>query len=294
MTATDVAPLTGVRPARTAAPRRRRRKPYLVLGLLVVLVLLVLAPFALVVLNAMKTPGEYATQGPLSLPHGLYLDGIVNFWQRVDFGRKLLNSAVISGTVAVLAVVFSVLNAYALGIGKVRGRNWFLAAFLIANLVPQESLIYPLYYLAKLVDLYDTELAVIIIFTAIQSAFGTFLLASVFDGFPTELLDAAAMDGAGRLRTLWRVVVPVSRPTLGVLFTFFFVWTWNELFIPLIFLISNEHQTVPVALGVLQGEKMMDATTTSASALLGIAPAVLFFLVFQRTLTRGVMAGAVK
>ncbi|GGM31624.1 carbohydrate ABC transporter permease [Dactylosporangium sucinum] len=267
---------------------------WIVLGVLVVVVLLVLAPFVLVVLNAVKSPAEYSTNGPLALPDGLHLSGVADFWQRVDFSRKLLNSAVISGTVAVLAVVFSMLNAYALGIGRVRGRNFFLAAFLVANLVPQESLVYPLYYLAKLVDLYDTEVAVIVIFTAIQSAFGTFLLSSVLASFPTELLDAAAMDGAGRLRTLWKVVVPVSRPTLGVLFTFFFVWTWNELFIPLIFLISNEHQTVPVALGVLQGERMMDATTTSASALLGIAPAVLFFLVFQRTLTRGVMAGAVK
>jgi raffinose/stachyose/melibiose transport system permease protein len=297
MTAIDLAPVTGSRqPATAHEPRRRRsrRGVWLVLGLLAVVVLLVLAPFALVVLNAVKTPGEYSTAGPLSLPHGLHLTGIADFWTRVDFSRKLLNSAVISGSVAILAVVISVLNAYALGIGKVRGRNWFLAAFLVANLVPQESLIYPLYYLAKLVDLYDTQLAVIIIFTAIQSAFGTFLLSSVFAAFPTEMLDAAAMDGAGRLRTLWQVVVPVSRSTIGVLFTFFFVWTWNELFIPLIFLISNENQTVPVALGVLQGERMMDATTTSASALLGIAPAVLFFLVFQRTLTRGVMAGAVK
>ncbi|WP_238008987.1 carbohydrate ABC transporter permease [Dactylosporangium sp. AC04546] len=276
------------------ATRPIRPGRWIVLGVLVVVVLLVLAPFLLVVLNAVKSPAEYSTNGPLALPDGLYLRGVADFWQRVDFSRKLLNSAVVSGAVAVLAVVFSMLNAYALGIGRVRGRNFFLVAFLVANLVPQESLIYPLYYLAKLVDLYDTQFAVIVIFTAIQSAFGTFLLSSVLASFPTELLDAAAMDGAGRLRTLWKVVVPVSRPTLGVLFTFFFVWTWNELFIPLIFLISNDNQTVPVALGVLQGDRMMDATTTSASALLGIAPAVLFFLVFQRTLTRGVMAGAVK
>jgi raffinose/stachyose/melibiose transport system permease protein len=271
-----------------------RRGPLLVLGALAVVVLLVLAPFALVLLNAVKTEAQYASDGPLSLPGGLHLAGLTAFWQRVDFGQKLFNSTLISGSVAVLAVLVSVLNAYALGIGRVRGRTWFLGAFLVANLVPQESLIYPLYVMAKSAGLYDTRLAVVIIFTAIQSAFGTFLLSSVFAAFPGELLDAAAMDGAGRLRTLWRVVVPVSRPTLGVLFTFFFVWTWNELFIPLIFLISNPNQTVPVALGVLQGEKMMDATTTSASALLGIAPAVLFFLVFQRTLTRGVMAGAIK
>ncbi|MFG2041707.1 carbohydrate ABC transporter permease [Dactylosporangium sp. NPDC048998] len=267
---------------------------WLVLGVLLVVVLLVLAPFALIVLNAVKTPQDYAAGGPLGLPGRLDLSGISAFWTRVDFGQKLLNSALISAAVAVLGVLFSLLNAYALGIGRVRGRNWFLAAFLIANLVPQEALIYPLYYIAKQFDLYDTRLAVIIIFTAIQSAFGTFLLATVLAEFPPELLDAAAIDGAGRLRTLVRVVAPVSRPTLGVLFTFFFVWTWNELFIPLIFLISNSNQTVPVALGVLQGERMMDATTTSASALLGIAPAVLFFLVFQRTLTRGVTAGAVK
>ena len=75
---------------------------------------------------------------------------------------------------------------------------------------------------------------------------------------------------------------------------FFFIWTWNEFFLPLIFLVSNDNQTVPVALGVLQGEHMMDATMSSASALLGILPAVVFFLIFQRTLTRGVTVGAVK
>jgi len=95
-------------------------------------------------------------------------------------------------------------------------------------------------------------------------------------------------------RTLWRVVVPVSRPTLAVLFTFFFIWTWNEFFLPLVFLVSNANQTVPVALGVLQGDRQMDATTTSASALIGILPAMLFFAIFQRTLTRGITAGAIK
>jgi raffinose/stachyose/melibiose transport system permease protein len=278
------------------APARRRRDPlrYGVLVALLVLVLLIIAPLLVVALNAFKTPSEYASNGPLALPRGLYLSGIVDFWNRVNFSRKLLNSFVISGSVAVLGVGLSVLNAYALGIGKVRGRVWFLVFFLIANLLPQETLVYPLYYLSKQVHLYDTQLAVIIIFTVIQSAFGTYLLSSVYANFPTALLDAAAVDGAGKWRTLWRVVVPVSRPTLSVLLTFFFIWTWNEFFLPLIFLISNDNQTVPVALGILQGDRLMDVTTTSASALIGILPAVIFFLIFQRTLTRGIMAGSVK
>jgi raffinose/stachyose/melibiose transport system permease protein len=265
-----------------------------VLAVLTLLVIVVLSPFALVALNAVKSPAEYASDGPLSLPDSLYLKGIADFWIRVDFGEKLFNSFLISASVAVLAVIVSILNAYALGIGRVRGRGAFLVFFLVANLLPQEALAYPLYYLSKEVGLYNTQLVVVIIFTAIQSAFGTYLLSSVYAAFPREMLEAAAMDGAGKWRTLWRVVVPISWSSLSVLFTFFFIWTWNEFFLPLIFLISNDKQTVPVALGVLQGDRLMDATTTSASALLGILPAIIFFLIFQRTLTRGVMAGAVK
>jgi raffinose/stachyose/melibiose transport system permease protein len=273
---------------------RRYPARYIVLFVLLVLLLLTVAPLLVVAVNAVKSPSDYASFGPLSLPRSLHFDGIVDFWHRVDFSRKLWNSFITSAVVAVLGVVLSVLNAYALGIGRVKGRIWFLVFFLVANLLPQEVLVYPLYYLSKEVHLYDSLISIIIIFTVIQSAFGTYLLSSVYAEFPTELLDAAEVDGAGRTRTLWSVVVPVSRPTLAVLFTFFFIWTWNEFFLPLVFLVSNENQTVPVALGVLQGDRLMDATTTSASALIGILPAMLFFLIFQRTLTRGITAGAIK
>jgi raffinose/stachyose/melibiose transport system permease protein len=274
--------------------RRRGPAAYLVLAGFGLLAVVMLAPFVIITLNAFKTPAEYAANGPLSLPGGLYLDGIIGFWQRVGFGQKLFNSALISGCVAVLAVALSVLNAYALGIGRIRGRWWVLVLFLMANTLPQESLAYPLYFLSKQVGLYDTRLSMIIVFTVIQTAFGTYLLSSVLSAFPPEILEAARIDGANKWQILWRVVVPVSRPTLAVLLTFFFIWTWNEFFLPLVFLVSNDNQTVSVALGVLQGQRLMDATVSSASALLGIVPAVVFFLIFQRTLTRGITAGAVK
>lgn len=276
---------------RTAA---RRRGGYPVLLGFVLLALLMLAPFALVAMNAVKTGPDYAAHGPLAWPHGLSLQNLRNFWNLVDFGQVLLNSVLISGAVAILAVLLSILNAYALGIGRVRGRTWIIVAFLVANLLPQEGLVYPLYYLAKQVGLYDTRTAVIIIFTVIQSAFGTYLLSSVLGAFPREILEAARIDGAGTWRILWRVVVPVSRPTLVVLLTFFFIWTWNEFLLPLVFLVSNQNQTVPVALGLAQGEHIVDVTMQAASGLLGILPAVAFFLIFQRTLTRGVTVGAVK
>lgn len=267
---------------------------YPVLAALVVAALFMVAPFAVVALNAVKSPAEYSAGGPLSLPDGLYLDGLKDFWERVDFGQKLVNSVVISGSVAVLAVVLSVLNAYAIGIGRIKGRPWVLAFFVLANMLPQEALVYPIYYLLKEVGLYDTRLSVILVFTVIQSAFGTYLLSSVLGAFPKEVIEAARIDGANKWQVLWRVVVPVSRPTIGVLLVFFFIWTWNEFLLPLVMLISNDNQTVSVALGVLQGQRLMDATMTNAAALLGVAPAILFFLIFQRTLARGIAVGAVK
>ncbi|MET8526699.1 carbohydrate ABC transporter permease [Micromonospora sp. NPDC005172] len=267
---------------------------WIVLALVGVGALIMLVPFAFMLLNAFKSPGDYSSGGPLSWPGEFYTKGLRTYWTEVNFPLKLWNSALIAGSVAVLGVIVSLLNAYALGIGRVRGRLWIVGLFLLANMLPQEALIYPLYYVAKEVGLYNTRLAVIIIFTVIQSAFGTYLLASVLGTFPRSLLEAAALDGAGTWTVLWRVVFPNLRPTLAVLLIFFFIWTWNEFLIPLVMLIDNQTQTIPVALASLQGDRLMDAPTTNAGALISLVPAILFFLIFQRTLARGITAGAEK
>ncbi|MCZ2262131.1 MULTISPECIES: carbohydrate ABC transporter permease [unclassified Isoptericola] len=267
---------------------------WFVLAGAVVVALLVVAPLLVMLLNAFKSPDDYTQHGPLSLPTSLYLDGLVNFWQRTEFPVKLWNSFFISAVVAVAACALSLLNAYAIGIGRIKGRMWVVLLFLLANMLPQEALIYPLFDMARQVGLSNSQWSVIIIFTVIQSAFGTYLLASVLGTFPPALLEAAALDGAGRWRILWRVVFPIVRPTLMVLMIFFFIWTWNEFFIPLVMLTTNDTQTIPIALASLQGDRMMDAPTTNAGALVSLVPALVFFLIFQRTLTRGVTAGAVK
>ena len=285
-------------PSRPPQPRRNRKRrtvgDWALLAGAILIGVLIAVPFVMILINSFKSPEDYNTSGPFELPTAIYLDGIIAFWERVNFPEKLWNSLFISGVVSVLAVLISVLNAFAIGIGRIRARTWIIVLFLLANMLPQEALLYPLYYMFKEVGLYNNVWSVIIIFTVIQSAFGTYLLASVYGAFPKEVLEAAALDGAGRWSILWRVVVPISRPTLSVLLIFFFIWTWNEFLIPLTFLVSNANQTVPVAISVLQGDRLMDVTTTSASALLGVIPTLIFFLIFQRTLTRGITAGAVK
>ncbi|WP_084599407.1 carbohydrate ABC transporter permease [Actinoplanes subtropicus] len=305
---TKVAP-----PATAARPRRRGRRPgaatdragsasrhrrgitrWIVLTLLVVTMLVTLFPFFMAAINAIKTVGDYTAHGPLALPRSFDLTAIKDFWRNVDYTNKLFNSILISGSVAVLGTAISLLNAYALGIGRIKARKALLVTLLLATTIPQEALIYPLYYLAKAVDLYDTRLVVIIISSVMSSAFGTYLLASVLSTFPPEILEAARIDGAGRWQVLRHVVVPVIRPTLAVLMTLFFIWTWNDFFLPLIMLVSNDNQTASVALGSLQGQYTSSPTSLAAASLLGILPAVVFFLIFQRTLTRGAVAGAVR
>ncbi|WP_313279013.1 carbohydrate ABC transporter permease [Timonella senegalensis] len=264
------------------------------LVILCISAVLFIAPFIIMVINAFKSPADYSANGPLSFPKELYVDGLRSFWDRVQFGGKLWNSIWTSGIVAVLAVLLSLLNSYALGIGRIKGRLSIVALILLANMLPQEVLIYPLFTMANTLGLNNSPWSIVIIFTVIQSAFGTYLLASVMGTFPIALLEAARLDGASRWRILWQVVYPIVKPTMAVLMIFFFIWTWNEFFIPLVMLTTNDSQTVPIALASLQGDRMLDVPTLNAGALVSLLPTLIFFLIFQRTLTRGVTAGAVK
>lgn len=286
-------------------PRRRRRKSagsrvvsavegYGVLIGLIALLVIMFSPFLIIAINAIKPPTDLAANGPLSLPQSPTLDNITTFWNAVDFGGALRNSLFISLSVAVLATILSCLNAFALGIGRMRGAIWLLVFFMLANILPNEAIVYPLYYMAKFVNLYNTQISVVIIFTVIQSAFGTYFLASVMRAFPKEILDAARVDGCGKLQLLVGIVVPIMRPSLAVLMVFAFIWTWNEFYLPLVFLVDNSQYTVPVAVAVTQGQHFMNESQVAASALLGALPCVVFFLLFQRTLTRGIAAGSYR
>ena len=274
----------------TAAARKASKKTqhvrsagdWITLILLVAGALLVLFP-----LLAFKTSADYNATGPLSLPKHFTMEGIISFWTTTNFPLKFWNSFIISLVVAVAAVVLSVLNSFALGIGKVKGNTWIVLGIMLANMIP-------LYTMFKQVGLYNTKLAIIIIFTIIQSAYGTYLLSSVYGTFPQAILEAAAIDGASRWQILRKVVLPISWPTISVLFVFFFVWTWNEYMIPMAFLMSDDVQTIPLALATLQGQRTMEATTLASASLLSIIPTIIFFIIFQRKLSQGITAGAVK
>lgn len=277
--------------------RRRTRfdlTSWLVLALLVFGAILVLAPLFIMLLNAFKSSADYSQNGPLSFPTELHFDGLVTFWTRVDFTQKFFNSLLISAVSALAAALLSLLNAYALGIGRVRGSALLVALFLIVTMLPPEGFLYPLFYMARYVGMDNSQWTLIIILAVMHTAFGTYLMSSVMSTFPREMLEAAAIDGAGRWRALCSVVYPVMRPTLAVLFVFFFIWAWNDFYFSLIFLTSSDTQTIPLAIALLRGDRVMDVPTINAGSLVSLLPALIFFLIFQRTLTRGLTAGSLK
>lgn len=280
---------------RAGRGRSRGATRWLVLGLMAVVAAAVAAPLILMSINAFKSDEGYLAEGPLAIPQPATLANIIEYMDLVDFWQKLANSVTISLGVAIGASLLSLLSAYAIGVGRIRGRRGILTMFLVANIIPQESLIYPLFTgVQSLGALQSTVVPVTVILVVLQAAFGTYLISSVLNEFPRALLEAAEMDGASKWRILWSVVFPVVRPTMAVLFVLMFIWSWNDFFIPFVLLTSGNVQTVPIALASLQGDRFLDATATAAGAFISLLPTLIFFLVFQRTLVRGVAVGAIK
>lgn len=289
---------TTASPAKRTKPRgahtRKGLSGWVVLVMMFLIAILMLFPFWLALVNGFKPADEYIHNGPLAIPSHLDFAVLTKFWVSIDFNRKLLNSLIISGGVAIIGVGISLLSAFAIGIGKITGRVWILAAFMAAFTIPQEALLYPLFTMVKSLGLYDNIWGITVIMAVLQSAFGTYMLSSVLGTFPKEILEAARLDGASRFQVLRKVVFPLTRPTLSVLVVFFFIWTWNDFFLPMVFLPSAKNQTVSVSLGALSGQYTSDPTALAAASLAGILPALVFFLIFQRTLMRGINIGAIK
>lgn len=280
----------------TARLRHRKQGParWVVLLVAVIVALIMLAPFVLMVLNAFKTGADYSSNGPLSWPTEFTSQAFSHYLDIVNYPRALWNSILISTLVAFAGTALALISAYAIGIGKVKGSGPMLAVLLLATMLPHEALIYPLFYGAQATGTFNTVWSVVIVFTVLQAAFGTYLLASVMSTVPKELIEAAAIDGANRWQILWRILLPVLRPALSVLLVFFFIWTWNEFYIPVVLLADQSSQTVPIALSTLRGQHNIDITVLNAGSMLSLLPTLVFFLVFQRTLSHGVTAGAIK
>ncbi len=204
----------------------------------------------------------------------------VSVWEQQPFGRYFLNSLLVSSLTVTLNVLFSSLAAYPLARLDFKGKDFVFAIVISTIMIPFQIVMIPLYVLAVELGLKNTYLGVI--FPAIASAFGIFLLRQAFQGVPKELEEAARIDGCTDLGIWWHVMLPSVRPALVTLAIFVFIGSWGEFLWPLIILDQPEYYTLPLAVSNLFSAFGLNWRFIAAGSVISIAPVLLFFLIMQR------------
>lgn len=202
------------------------------------------------------------------------------------------NSVAIAVVAVVLTVTVDLLAGFVLAKHRFPGRALVALVIVATLMIPVQVLLIPQFDLVARLGWIDSYWAVIIPRSA--EAFGVFLARQYFLSIPTELLEAAALDGAGQLRTLWSVVLPLSRPLVGVLVVMTFMYRWNEFAWPLVALRDPALYTLPVGLAFLQGQYSTDYPALMAAALLSALPVLLLFGVAQRWFVAGLARTGLK
>ncbi|HEY9698098.1 MAG TPA: carbohydrate ABC transporter permease [Trichocoleus sp.] len=251
---------------------------YILLG---VIALVMLLPLVWLVSTAFKSPTEDIFQfPPRLLPDQPTLKNFVEVWQTNPFGRYLFNSTLVAVLTVGLNLLFCSLAAYPLARLNFRGRGALFTLIVSTILIPFQIVMIPLYILTVQLGLRNSYLG--LIFPAIASAFGIFLLRQAFQAVPKELEEAARMDGCSELGIWWFVMLPSIRPALVTLAIFVFIGAWSDFLWPLIILDQPDYYTLPLGVAKLAGAFSLDWRLIAAGSVISIAPILIFFLVMQR------------
>jgi sn-glycerol 3-phosphate transport system permease protein len=263
---------------------------YATMALAVVLVGL---PIYWMLLAAFKTNQEIFLSPPTWIPLAPTLNNFPDAWKQAPFGQFYINTLIytlVSGSAKILQAVFS---AYAFAFLRFPRKNLVFLLLLVALMIPDEFTVLPNFLTLALIGWSNTYQGLLL--PGFVSAFGTFLLRQHFLSLPREVLEAARMDGAGHLRTMWSVVLPMSRPVLATLVLLTVVQRWNDFLWPLIITNSVNMRTLSVGIALLfQKETGTVWGLVMAGTLYVVLPVLILFLVLQRHIVEGIAAGAVK
>jgi sn-glycerol 3-phosphate transport system permease protein len=277
-------------------PFSRRNLVQAVLGGYVPLVLatlVVFLPLLWMVLSSFKQPGEIITMDLEILPEGLNLQNYQIAMTTVPFGQFFLNSAIVTAAGASVKVVLAILTAYALVFVRFPFKNAIFMLILVALMVPPQVSILPNYILISGMGGKNTLWGIIL--PGLGTAFGTFLLRQHFLTLPNSILESAEIDGAGHWRRLWRIVVPISVPSIATVALVTIVSEWNEYIWPLIITDRPDTMTLPVGLTLLQNSESNASGwgILMAGAVLVIVPILIVFAALQRYIVAGLTQGSV-
>ncbi|MFD8305326.1 carbohydrate ABC transporter permease [Streptomyces sp. NPDC059690] len=281
---------TLISPAVLARPRGRALYWSVFTAVVLLFALAFLFPVYWMVTGAMKSPDEIARTPPTLVPAHWHLGGYTDAWELMQLPQHLWNTVVQAAGAWACQLVLCTAAAYALSKLRPAFGKLILGGILATLMVPAQALVVPKYLTVADLGLLNDPVAIWL--PAVANAFNLYLLKRFFDQLPRDVLEAAEIDGAGKLRTLWSIVLPMSRPVLGVVSIFALVAVWQDFLWPLMVFSDTDKQPISVAL--VQLSQNIQLTVLIAAMVIASIPMVALFLVFQRHIIAGISAGSTK
>lgn len=262
--------------------------------LVIILLILVVAPFYWIFSASIKVPQEIIARVPTLIPESFTLQHYDKLFASSDFPGYLLNSTVVAVNTMLITVVLSTMAAY--GIYRLRfpGRQLMFRVILITYVFPGILLLIPLYGLMSQFGLVDTLWSLVAINVTFTSPFAVWMLQAFFKAVPPELEEAAALDGAGRFETITQVVLPLTAPGIASIAIYAFIYSWTEYLFASVLILSDANRTVPVGLAGIIGQYQVDWGLLLAGATITTLPVLILFALVGRHFVEGLTAGAVK
>lgn len=266
-----------------------------IIGILVAFwVLVAVTPFFYMVMTSLKQQKELFTSGMFALPQSFYTGNFREILTKGSFFRYLGNSVFVVGLSLLLALAVSALAAYPLARFVFRGSKALYLLILAGMAIPLHATLIPVFLMSKSVGIYDTHWALIGPYVAFNTPMSAFILTGFMKTIPGELEEAAEIDGCGKIRTFFSVILPLSVPGLATLAIYNSVMMWNEFIFALVLTQSVSVRTLPLSIWEYQGQYSANQTMIMAALTLSALPMVIAFIIGQDKLIKGMMAGAVK
>ena len=261
---------------------------------LIAIVAIMVLPFGWMLSTSLK-PQEYILQTPPQLiPNPATLDSYIGLNERINLARTMFNSFFVAAMVTLGQVLISAMAAFAFSRMQWRGRDTVFVLYLATMMIPGVVLVLPQFILIRNLDWTNTYSALIV--PSLFSAFGTFLLRQAFLTLPKDFEEAAFVDGATYWTVFWRIILPLSTPSLATLAVFSFMGSWNNYLWPLFVARREEVMTLPVALASLQGgpRALTEWNLVMAGSVVAVLPILVVYLLAQRWFVQGVVSSGIK
>ncbi|MFE6916695.1 carbohydrate ABC transporter permease [Streptomyces rubiginosohelvolus] len=264
------------------------------IGFLTLWLIFTIFPLYWITITSFKPAGDIFTFPLAYWPEDFSLENYSGLFGASQFGTYLLNSLIVSAVAGTVATVISMLSAYVLARFEFRTKTALLMAALVTQMIPSFIALGPLYLLMTDLRLVDNRMGLVLVYIAVCIPFCTVMLRGFFANIPDTLEEAAMIDGCSRFGALFRVLLPVMKPGIVAAFIFNFVNCWNELFLSVTLMNSDDNKTVPTALNGFISSFNIDWGSMSAAAVLTILPTMVLFAFASRHIVQGLTAGAVK